>query len=119
VHYFAAKTALRAGPELPYFSRTAMEKLRKHGWPGNISELKDIIERSVLESSGSKIENVELRHVLPEISDSLSPLEASERDVISRYLAQNNFNKNRTRLQLGITINTLNAKMEKYGIVTR
>ena len=119
VHYFGAKTALRAGPELPYFSKTAVEKLSKHGWPGNIPELRDIIERSVLESSGSKIKNVELRHALPEISDSLSPLEASERNVISRYLAQNNFNKNRTRLQLGITINTLNAKMEKYGIAVR
>lgn len=46
----------------------------------------------------------------------LSPLEEEEKKVITKYLLKNNFNKNRTRKDLRITVNTLNAKIDKYGI---
>ena len=36
--------------------------------------------------------------------------------MIVDYLKKNNFNKNRTRIELDITVNTLNAKIIKYGI---
>ncbi|MDH5656442.1 MAG: helix-turn-helix domain-containing protein, partial [Spirochaetia bacterium] len=55
---------------------------------------------------------------IPMLSEnsSLSPLEESEKIVISRYLKKNHFNKSKTKRELKITINTLNAKIKRYGI---
>ncbi len=41
----------------------------------------------------------------------------AEAGIIIDVLNRNNCNKNRSRKELRITINTLNAKIEKYGIV--
>lgn len=49
--------------------------------------------------------------------EKLTPLEYAQKKVIVRQLLLNKWNKNRTKNDLGITINTLNAKIEKYGLV--
>lgn len=46
----------------------------------------------------------------------LTPLEISEKRVIMHYLAKNKYNKNKTRKELDITVNTLNSKILKYKI---
>jgi len=57
-------------------------------------------------------------HPVKEVKDKKwSPLKIAERDVILRQLGLNSWNKNRTRKDLKITINTLNAKIIKYGLV--
>lgn len=52
----------------------------------------------------------------PQDENPLSPLEEGEKKTITEYLLKNNFNKNRTRKELRITVNTLVAKIDKYGI---
>lgn len=46
----------------------------------------------------------------------LSPLEYAEMMVVAEYYRRNKYNKTRTRKELGITVNTLKAKLRKYGI---
>lgn len=57
--HFAARMALELGwREVPAFGRKAMEALEKYPWPGNIRELKNVVERALYASGGSDIERV-------------------------------------------------------------
>ena len=56
---FAAKMALELGwREVPDFSDAAMQALENHDWPGNIRELKNVVERAVYASGGSTVHSV-------------------------------------------------------------
>ena len=58
---FAARFAAQLGrPEPPAFSRAAMTALAAHPWPGNIRELKTVVERAVLSSSSARIDTITL-----------------------------------------------------------
>ena len=56
---FAARFAAQLGrPEQPAFSRAALATLAAHPWPGNIRELKTVVERAVLSSPSARIEAI-------------------------------------------------------------
>jgi len=52
VEYFVQRYAKRAGKNIHSFDKKALALLRSYDWPGNIRELQNIIERSVILSSG-------------------------------------------------------------------
>ncbi len=57
--HFAARMAFELGREtLPKFSAEAAEALQTYAWPGNIRELKNVVERAVYRSEGSTITTV-------------------------------------------------------------
>lgn len=59
-HHFAARMAQELGwREVPAFSGQAMDALEDYDWPGNIRELKNVVERAVYRSGGSVIEAVQ------------------------------------------------------------
>lgn len=59
-HHFAARMAQELGwREVPAFSGQAMEALEGYDWPGNIRELKNVVERAVYRSGGAVIEAVQ------------------------------------------------------------
>lgn len=62
------------------------------------------------------IECFDRQQLNPDVGE-WSPLESAEKRVIENQLFLNKWNKNRTRKELGITINTLNAKIIKHGMV--
>ncbi|KHK03731.1 sigma 54-interacting transcriptional regulator [Desulfovibrio sp. TomC] len=58
---FAARFAAEIGrPEPPVFTAAALAALAAHPWPGNIRELKTVIERAVLQSPSPRIDHVTL-----------------------------------------------------------
>lgn len=58
--HFAASMAQELGMnEIPQFSENAIEALENYRWPGNIRELKNVVERSVYRCQGGKIETIE------------------------------------------------------------
>jgi psp operon transcriptional activator len=58
-HHFAALMAFELGREtLPEFSAAAAEALQTYAWPGNIRELKNVVERAVYRSKGSMVTTV-------------------------------------------------------------
>ncbi len=86
-------------------------------WPGNILELEKVLQDVALGSPEGVFSSLQLEgNEEVRSTDRLSPLEESEKKVILECLIKNRFNKNRTRLDLNITINTLNSKIQKYGI---
>lgn len=61
VTHFASRMALELERDAaPHFSEDVMERLLRHGWPGNIRELKNTVERAVYECEEDVVEYVEL-----------------------------------------------------------
>ncbi len=58
--HFAAQMAHELGrDEAPTFSASAERKIERYGWPGNIRELKNVVERSVYRSGADVISDIE------------------------------------------------------------
>jgi len=112
-------------------SEEAKSLLINYEWPGNIRELKNVIERAVILCSESEIQAeylpLELRpgagdgpgngagkgnHFTPN-GDSL---EAMEKIHIQHVLTKNNNNKSKAARALNISRSTLREKMKAYGI---
>jgi formate hydrogenlyase transcriptional activator len=52
IEYFVQRYANRAGKNIRSIDKKALDLLQSYGWPGNIRELQNVIERSVILSSG-------------------------------------------------------------------
>jgi len=48
VEYFIDRYAARAGKKIRRINRSSLEMLKDYAWPGNIRELQNVIERSVI-----------------------------------------------------------------------
>jgi psp operon transcriptional activator len=58
--HFAGRMALELGwDEIPVFSDEAIAALEKHLWPGNIRELKNVVERAVYRSDAATIADID------------------------------------------------------------
>jgi DNA-binding NtrC family response regulator len=111
------KTARLISPE-------ATEALLAHHWPGNIRELRNVIERAVVICKGEQIEKRHLPfHITGQepspTADAVMipigmPLEEVERRVILSTLARADYNKTRTAETLRISLKTLHNKLKAY-----
>ncbi|MCB1175149.1 MAG: sigma 54-interacting transcriptional regulator [Leptospiraceae bacterium] len=106
--------------QFQFVTKVLINKLKRHLWTGHFRELENIVRQAIMTNQAPVIQKAMIAmqpiEEVDEIVDGLSPLEVSERKVIKDYLIKNRYNKNRTRKELDITINTLNAKIDKYGI---
>ncbi len=106
-------------------SREALEILKAHDWPGNIRELRNVIERALTFAEGPYLEPRDLV-ALPTAGEKtatgvLSPLighslEEIERMAIIQTLKANDGNKSETARVLGIAPSTLYEKVKKYQL---
>ncbi len=124
VQYFVDKYAAKIGKPIDTVSRETIRKLKSYTWPGNIRELENVIERSVILSNGSVLE-VEDEFLVPS-SNSLErkgeetpTLQELERDYITRILKQTNWmiqGPKGAASVLDSHPNTLRGRMKKLGI---
>ena len=110
-------------------ARDAREQLLAYTWPGNVRELRNAIERAVILADGGHIRSEHLpvtngRGAASAVTDaSLSTLpaggvnlEALERSLVVKALAQARHNKSRAARLLGLTRAQLYSRIEKYGL---
>jgi len=101
-------------------SPQARKLLETYDWPGNVRELKNCIDRAVVLGNGKAIQPEDLPHALRKGRDTIpAPLESLdhiEEDHILRVLRYTNWNKSDAARVLGITRQTLDNKIKKYGI---
>jgi psp operon transcriptional activator len=58
--HFAARMALEMGlPDVPEFSAEATAELERYEWPGNVRQLKNVVERTVYRSGGETVQEIE------------------------------------------------------------
>lgn len=101
-----------------------IEVLKQHQWPGNIRELRNVIERSVIlaNSEELKVESLpfELQQLnSPSIKDrtlSAFGLAGAEKIHIQKVLNYTNGNKTETAKLLDIALTTLYRKLDEYQI---
>ncbi len=108
-------------------SPEALDRLTKYNWAGNVRELENIIERSVIMAGNEKISIEDLPpHVksLPVATDSTAieipedglSMEQVEIDLIKNALHKAAGNKSNAAKLLGITRRKLYSRMERLGI---
>jgi DNA-binding NtrC family response regulator len=94
VEYFVKRYAEKAGKQIRKIDKNTLELCQSYSWPGNIRELQNIVERSVILSSGDtfSIEKAWLASLEPARQELPSPLldtlQNQEREMIEAALAQ-------------------------------
>ncbi|HEX8892050.1 MAG TPA: sigma 54-interacting transcriptional regulator [Terriglobales bacterium] len=122
VRYFVAKYAARMQKRIDQIPKLVMDVLISHSWPGNIRELQNFIERSVILTPGNTLcpPLAKLRPVGQlEQSDPYTTLRANERDLICRTLKETNGIIDGPRgaaARLGVKRTTLYSHIQKLGI---
>jgi DNA-binding NtrC family response regulator len=117
------RTVRVPGMETPTVSVDALEQLAAYSWPGNIRELRNVLERLVLMNTGKEPINREAVHqALPaaksvaRFDDSNLSLDEIEHSHIERVLTAAAGNKTQAAKTLRIDYKTLLAKLKKYGL---
>jgi DNA-binding NtrC family response regulator len=103
------------------FTPEALTMIRGYEWPGNIRQLANTIERAVILEESDRI-SVQVLHI-PELfaktlleERTTEPLEAQEKALILRALAENLWVQKNAARCLGISPRALNYKVKKFGI---
>lgn len=120
VDHIVARHCEANGRERPEISADAMDFLKTLPYPGNIRELKNFIERTLLVTQSQSLGAADFRSQYtgpaPTRQASASSLESKEQQAIELALAQSGGNLTRTAGLLGISRQALYRRMEKYGI---
>jgi PAS domain S-box-containing protein len=121
VRYFVSKHARSMDRRIETIPPDIMKALVRWEWPGNIRELENFVERSVILTRGSTLRAPisELEMPLEPADDGNSSLESAERDHILRVLREAKgviAGPNGAAARLGLKRTTLNSKLKKLGI---
>ncbi len=142
VHHFIGKYDQRLGKRVERVDEEAMQMLLAYSWPGNIRELENLMERSVLFADGPVILGSSLPDALRERSSgatvpiaAVGPLGAIaapsgasmkeivrhaqaelEKELISRALEETGGNVTRAAKRLQISRKSLQVKMKELGL---
>ena len=117
---FADKTNKRISKISPEY----IKALKQHQWKGNIRELKNVIERSVILTDGSelKVNSLPADFQINSVADSESKglsafdLASAEKLHIQKVINYTNGNKTETARLLNIALTTLYRKLDDYKI---
>src|SRR6476660_8071618 len=119
---FLAEFNDRNNKSVSAIDSAAMRILEQYNWPGNVREVRNVVERAVILSNGDFIE---AKHLPPLVTDSpdvvkpviaLEPgttVEEAERRLILMTLEHTRDNKTRAAEILGISLKTLHNKLNR------
>lgn len=120
---FIKKFAAENEKEIIGIDSKAKAALLKYDWPGNIRQLQNCIESSVVMSNGKQIKLEDLPLSVSEYTgqEAISipmgiSLEDAEKIIIMQNLSANKGNKSKTADVLGIGRKTLHRKLNEYGL---
>ncbi len=105
-------------------SREAMRLLRLYAWPGNIRQLRNLLERLVVTVREDMIQPQHLPEEIQASKEDVrtmvvslgSPLEEIEKEVIRRTLSEVTNHREKVAKLLGISLRSLQYKIKEYGI---
>jgi transcriptional regulator with GAF, ATPase, and Fis domain len=115
---FVKEYESKLGKRVERISQQSLDALQRYAWPGNIRELKNLIERSMITNNGSKLK----LHIPVETAADWPhdlTLEETERRYIKNVLQRSNWRvsgRGGAAEILGLKRTTLLTKMKKLGI---
>ncbi|MCH5235664.1 MAG: sigma-54-dependent Fis family transcriptional regulator [Muribaculaceae bacterium] len=120
IRHFIKQSANQNGFEIPEITSEAIEFLCRLPYPGNIRELKNILERAVL-TGGKLLDKNDFVYLESDDKPVLnigkvSNLEDVEKKALIEAMEKSNGNYTQAARILGVTRQTLYRKLEKHGI---
>src|SRR5215203_326286 len=134
VNHFLARFAAERRIPTPSLSSEAMAALQAHEWPGNVRQLRNIIERTIILAPGDRVSCIEVDLLPPEVLDNQasvsgssatmaimgSPLrearESFEREYLKIQIRRFSGNISRTASFIGMERSALHRKLKALGI---
>jgi two-component system nitrogen regulation response regulator NtrX len=134
VTHFLARFAGERRTPPPGISEEAMAALQAHDWPGNVRQLRNIIERTLILAPGDRVARIDVDLLPPEILDNQnvmsgasttmaimgSPLrearESFEREYLKIQIRRFSGNISRTASFIGMERSALHRKLKALGI---
>ena len=125
VQSYVQKYAEEFHRRVPRIDESALERLSRYGWPGNIRELRNVVERAVLLGDGSMLRaddflvldrpssQAQTGFELP--ADGIS-LEELERDCVRQAMSRTAGNQSAAARLLGISRDQLRYRLEKFEL---
>ena len=118
--FFLDRANKELGKDVSGFEDKALQKIRTYSWPGNLRQMKNVIKRATLLTSGRYITSDELDIDIVQESDvpDIMPLRnvATERERIIEALQRTGNNKSKAAELLQIDRKTLYNKLKLYHI---
>ncbi len=122
--HFLKRFVEETGRKVREFSPSALEKMQKYHWPGNIRELRNVIERAVALSTGPVLDAPDIWLSSVDVGSSGNfqsiyqpiSIELLEKKHIQATLLFTDWNKSRAAEILGIERSTLDRKIKSYDI---
>jgi PAS domain S-box-containing protein len=119
-----AEHFLRLKAPSKHFVPNAISALLSHAWPGNIRELRNLVAKVAVESSGSEVEVARISAVLSgepaalrqTASMPVGNLDSMEEQMIIKALERTGGHRAQAAEQLGISRRTLSRKLKEYSI---
>ena len=126
VEHFLQQISVNQQLPKPKLSKDALEVILNYAWPGNIRELENAIEHSMVMGNREIILPEDLPITVQsgmgptrspgQLSESDATLEDMEKQMLISALAKSGHNQSQAAKLLGITRRTLGYRMKKYGI---
>lgn len=121
--HFISNASKLHGLPAPGISREAMEYLCSLPWPGNVRQLKNMMERAVIMHRGDFLEIEDFKNdgdaqLSAPASTSGTTLDDLERRAVADAIANYDGNLSKAARALGITRQALYRKIEKYNLPT-
>jgi DNA-binding NtrC family response regulator len=131
VAHFARQVAAQNGWKEKTFAEDAINELRRYAWPGNMRELRNVVERLALLSSENTVTAADVRLVLSSGNSSASSgstisagtsgtlterTEAFEKEVLLAEIRRHNFHMTNVARALGLERSHLYKKCQQLGI---
>ncbi|AVR45178.1 sigma-54-dependent Fis family transcriptional regulator [Christiangramia fulva] len=120
-NYFVKNISLKANKNIKTVSKDFIQALQEHHWKGNIRELRNIIERSIILANEEKLtaDLLPFDFLLnsnPGLSTGLYKLKDVEKEHIRNLLKYTKGNKTKTAELLDIGLTTLYNKVKEYEL---
>lgn len=125
---FLRKAAQTHGLPVDSISPEAMELLKSYPWPGNVRQLENVMERSVLLCSGARLEVSDIKldsltqraatpmgGAIPFVPEGMT-LDEFEQSILREALRRAGGNKSQAARMLGLTRNALRYRLTQMGI---
>jgi two-component system, NtrC family, response regulator AtoC len=117
VEHFIHKYDKILNKKVEEISPQAMELLLNYDYPGNIRELENILERSMIMAKNNIMDETYFAFINKEnFSEKKGTLKEAEKELIIKYLIQNKSNRTKTAELLGISRRSLQNKIKEYQI---